>query len=178
KPFHLAELAARLRALRRRGRLGAARLEVGDTVLDLARQQVVVGEAKLRLSRTEFDLLRMLAERPGEVFERGAILGEIWGSARYDPNIVDQYVSYVRRKLDAGGSALKIVIALAISVVAGVVIFDRVRSIVDEGEHDLLASIEAPYRTALLTEPTEGLDAPGRGEHIAVIDPAGVTKVE
>jgi DNA-binding response OmpR family regulator len=109
KPFHLAELAARLRALRRRGRLGAARLEVGGTVLDLARQLVLVGDGKQRLSRTEFDLLRLLAERPGEVFERAGILGEIWGSSRYDPNIVDQYVSYVRRKLDAGGSALKIV---------------------------------------------------------------------
>lgn len=108
KPFHLAELAARLRALRRRGTLGAARIEVGDTVLDLARQQVVAGEEKIRLSRTEFDLLRMLAERPGEVFERAAILAEIWGSARYDPNIVDQYVSYVRRKLDAGGSMLRV----------------------------------------------------------------------
>lgn len=74
-----------------------------------------------------------------------------------------------------GGS---VVIALAISVVAGVVIFDRVRSIVDEGEHDLLASIEAPYRTALLTEPTEGLDGPGRGEHIAVVDPTGARKVD
>jgi two-component system OmpR family response regulator len=108
KPFHLAELAARLRALRRRGSLGAARVEVGDTVLDLARQQVIVGDDKLRLSRTEFDLLRMLAERPGDVFDRASILGEIWGSARYDPNIVDQYVSYVRRKLDAGGSGLRI----------------------------------------------------------------------
>ena len=108
KPFHLAELAARLRALRRRGTLGAARMEVGDTVLDLVRQQVLTGEERIRLSRTEFDLLRLLAERPGEVFERAVILAEIWGSARYDANIVDQYVSYLRRKLDAGGSTLRI----------------------------------------------------------------------
>jgi signal transduction histidine kinase len=74
-----------------------------------------------------------------------------------------------------GGS---VVIALAISVVAGIVIFDRVRSIVDEGEHDLLASIEAPYRTALRTEPGESLDVPGRGEHVAVVDPSGVRKVD
>ena len=108
KPFHLAELAARLRALRRRGTLGAARMEVGDTVLDLVRQQVLTGEERIRLSRTEFDLLRLLAERPGEVFERAVILAEIWGSARYNANIVDQYVSYLRRKLDAGGSTLRI----------------------------------------------------------------------
>jgi two-component system, OmpR family, response regulator len=108
KPFHFAELAARLRALLRRGTLGAARIEVGDTVLDLARQQVVAGEVKIRLSRTEFDLLRMLAERAGDTCERSAILDEIWGSSRYDPNIVDQYVSYLRRKLDAGGSSLRI----------------------------------------------------------------------
>jgi signal transduction histidine kinase len=74
-----------------------------------------------------------------------------------------------------GGSVL---VALVISVIAGVVIFDRVRHIVDEGEHDLLASIEAPYRTALLTEPSEALDVPGRGEHVAVIDPGGTAKVD
>jgi len=108
KPFHFAELAARLRALRRRGTLGAARIEVGGTVLDLARQIVSTGEQRVRLSRTEFDLLRLLAERPGEVFERATILGEIWGSSRYDPNIVDQYVSYLRKKLDAGGSEIRI----------------------------------------------------------------------
>jgi two-component system OmpR family response regulator len=108
KPFHFAELAARLRALRRRSTLGAARIEVGGTVLDLARQIVSTGEQRVRLSRTEFDLLRLLAERPGEVFERATILSEIWGSSRYDPNIVDQYVSYLRKKLDAGGSGIRI----------------------------------------------------------------------
>lgn len=74
-----------------------------------------------------------------------------------------------------GGSVL---IALVISAVAGFVIFDRVRSIVDDGEHDLLASIEAPYRTALLHQPVQSLDTPAQGEHLAVVDPAGTTQVD
>lgn len=71
-----------------------------------------------------------------------------------------------------GGSVL---IATVISIAAGVVIFDRVHHIVDEGQHDLLTSIEAPYRTALLAESTEPLDV---AEHVAVLDPSGMTTID
>lgn len=110
KPFEFAELAARLRALRRRDAIGAARIDIGTLQLDIARQQIVVDGVELRLSRTEFDVLRLLAGNLGRVVPRAVILDGVWGSASYiDPNIVDQYVSYVRRKLEAVHAPVRIV---------------------------------------------------------------------
>jgi signal transduction histidine kinase len=74
-----------------------------------------------------------------------------------------------------GGSLL---IAIAISVIAGVIIHNQVGHIVYDGELSVLSSIAAPYRTALRTEPTEHLDRPGSGQDAAVVDPAGVAKVD
>ena len=110
KPFAFAELAARLRALRRREAHAPTALEIGGLAIDLAGQRIAVGEREARLSRTEFDLLRLLASHPDEVLPRPHILDAIWGSASYiDPNIVDQYVSYLRKKLDAVGAPVRIV---------------------------------------------------------------------
>jgi len=74
-----------------------------------------------------------------------------------------------------GGSLL---IAIAISVIAGVIIHNQVGHIVYDGELSVLSSIAAPYRTALRTEPTERLDRPGSGQDAAVVDPTGVAKVD
>ncbi len=110
KPFEFAELAARLRALRRRDAIGASKLDVGGLQIDMTRHEISAGGTQLRLSRTEFDLLRLLAVNVGRVIPRPEILDAIWGSAAYiDPNIVDQYVSYVRRKLDAVQAPARIV---------------------------------------------------------------------
>lgn len=110
KPFEFAELAARLRALRRRDAIGTTRMSVGGLQIDMARHEISSGGKELRLSRTEFDLLRLLAVNLGQVTPREDILEAIWGSAAYiDPNIVDQYVSYVRRKLEAVGASARIV---------------------------------------------------------------------
>lgn len=110
KPFEFAELAARLRALRRRDAIGASVLDVGGLQIDVARHGISTGGKELRLSRTEFDLLRLLAANLGHVMPRAEILDTVWGSAAYiDPNIVDQYVSYVRRKLDAVDAPVRIV---------------------------------------------------------------------
>jgi two-component system, OmpR family, response regulator len=112
KPFAFAELAARLRALRRREALAPSALEIGGLAIDLEAQQISVGEVHARLSRTEFDLLRLLATHREEVLPRSEILDTIWGSATYiDPNIVDQYVSYLRKKLDAVSAPVRIVTA-------------------------------------------------------------------
>jgi two-component system OmpR family response regulator len=108
KPFEFAELAARLRALRRREHIGAIRVEVGDLVLVANRYRATVRGTELALSRREFDLLRLLGERAGRTVERGEVLEEVWGSARYQSNIVDQYIGYVRRKLAAAGSTVRI----------------------------------------------------------------------
>ena len=112
KPFAFAELAARLRAVRRREISGSTRIEIGDLVIDLPGHRIYVGDRESTLSRTEFDLLHLLTQNVDRVLPRAAILDAIWGSASYiDPNIVDQYVSYVRRKLAAAGSSTRIVTA-------------------------------------------------------------------
>lgn len=109
KPFEFTELAARLRALRRRDAIGASRLDIGGLQIDMLRHEISAGGRELRLSRTEFELLRLLALNLGKVIPRAEILDSIWGSATYiDTNIVDQYVSYVRRKLDAVGAPVRI----------------------------------------------------------------------
>ena len=113
KPFAFAELAARIRAVRRRDALSAPmRLIVGDLEVDVARHRVHVGETDVRLSRTEFDLVRLLASRAGEVVTRAEILDDVWESgAHIDPNVVDQYVSYLRRKLHSSGAKVRITTA-------------------------------------------------------------------
>lgn len=112
KPFEFVELAARLRALRRRDAIGASRMDVGGLRIDLTRHEISTDGGELRLSRTEFDLLRLLAANLGRVMPRAEILDTIWGSTAYiDPNIVDQYVSYIRRKLDAVDAPVRIATA-------------------------------------------------------------------
>jgi two-component system, OmpR family, sensor kinase len=74
-----------------------------------------------------------------------------------------------------GGSVL---IAIVIAAIAGLVIYDRVEHIVDDGEQNVLTSIEAPYRTAILNDPKESLDVPGHGEHVAVVAPDGTTRID
>lgn len=110
KPFMFAELAARLRALRRRDAIGASRIDIGRLRIDLTRHEITCDGKELRLSRTEFDLLRLLAENMGRLIPRAEILESLWGSAaNIDANIVDQYVRYVRKKLEKVGAPLSIV---------------------------------------------------------------------
>ncbi|MGK9148057.1 response regulator transcription factor [Plantibacter flavus] len=111
KPFDLAELSARIRAVRRRDALHApTRIETGALMIDLTRHRARVGDRDVPLSRTEFDVLRTLALRLDETVTRAAIIAEVWEStAHIDPNIVDQYVSYLRRKLDQVDSGVRIV---------------------------------------------------------------------
>ncbi len=110
KPFMFAELAARLRALRRRDAIGASRIDIDRLRIDLTRHQITCDGNELRLSRTEFDLLRLLAENMDRLIPRAEILESLWGSPEnIDANIVDQYVRYVRKKLEAVGAPLRIV---------------------------------------------------------------------
>jgi two-component system OmpR family response regulator len=102
KPFSFAELAARVRALVRRGRVERPTvLEVGDLRLDPARRQAWRGPVELELSPTEFALLELFLAHPDEVLTRTRMLEHVWDFA-YDPasNVVDQYVGYLRRKID------------------------------------------------------------------------------
>ncbi len=102
KPFSFAELCARVRALIRRG--AAARpavLQVGELRLDPASRQAWRGQVELSLSAKELALLELFLRHPGEVLSRSRILEHVWDFA-FDgvSNVVDQYVAYLRRKID------------------------------------------------------------------------------
>jgi DNA-binding response OmpR family regulator len=104
KPFHLEELVARVRAhLRRRStdRAGASAGGVhraGDLTIDLDARRAERGGRTLELTSREFDLLALLVEEPERVHSKAAILDRVWGYA-YDPNLVEVYIGYLRRKL-------------------------------------------------------------------------------
>jgi two-component system, OmpR family, response regulator len=107
KPFSLEELVARLRGLLRRSRMTAARqgaeLVVGDLVLDEDSHEVRRGDDLIELTATEFELLRYLIRNPKRVLSKAQILDRVWN---YDfggqSNVVELYVSYLRKKIDAG----------------------------------------------------------------------------
>jgi two-component system OmpR family response regulator len=102
KPFAFIELAARLRALVRRGAgERPAVLTVGDLVLDPATRVVQRGESMVDLTAREFSLLEYLMRHPGEVLSRMHLIEHVWDFA-YDggSNVVDVYVKYLREKID------------------------------------------------------------------------------
>ena len=101
KPFHFAELLARVRAQLRRHASGAdsgAVLEVGDLTIDRRARQVRRGERAVELTAREFELLELLAREAGRVLSKDSILERLWGYA-FDDNLVVVYVGYLRRKL-------------------------------------------------------------------------------
>ncbi len=107
KPFVMAELLARVRALlRRSGRLVSDTWQVGDVVVDeTARRSFRDGEA-LELTRTEFDLLVALGRNPDRVLSKTQLLASVWGFDTYDVNLVEVHISALRRKLEAHGPRL------------------------------------------------------------------------
>lgn len=106
KPFSVEELLARIRALlRRSGRL-AARWQVGDVVVDEDARSVTRAGKRLELTRTEFDLLVTLGSKPGRVLSKNQLLAAVWGFEEYDPNLVEVYISTLRRKLEEHGPRL------------------------------------------------------------------------
>ena len=106
KPFSLAEVVARVQAILRRtgGELPGDVLRYADLVLDESRHEVFRGQSQIDLTATEFNLLRYFLLNPRRVLSKGQILQNVW---RYDfggnMNVVETYVSYLRRKLDAAG---------------------------------------------------------------------------
>ncbi|MGW1199358.1 response regulator transcription factor [Streptomyces sp. NPDC002536] len=107
KPFSLEEVVARLRGLLRRSRAVAPRnesvLQVGDLVLDEDSHEVSRAGTDIHLTATEFELLRFLMRNPRRVLSKPQILDRVWS---YDfggqANVVELYISYLRRKIDAG----------------------------------------------------------------------------
>ncbi|MET0864858.1 MAG: response regulator transcription factor [Nakamurella sp.] len=107
KPFSIEELVLRLRALLRRSHLAlttdSATIIVGDLVLDEDSREVHRGDELISLTATEFELLRFLMRNPKRVMSKAQILDRVWN---YDfggqANIVELYISYLRKKIDAG----------------------------------------------------------------------------
>jgi len=104
KPFSLGELAARLRALGRRGKTTPQVIEAGPLQLDTGAREARVNGSPVELTGTEFALLEYLMQNAGQVLSRDQLREEVWG-AGFEPasNVVDIYVHYVRRKLKAAG---------------------------------------------------------------------------
>jgi two-component system OmpR family response regulator len=107
KPFSLEEVIARVRGLMRRTRLLAAaddtRLVVGDLTMDEDSHEVRRAGEPISLTATEFELLRFLMRNPRRVLSKAQILDRVWN---YDfggqANVVELYISYLRKKVDAG----------------------------------------------------------------------------
>ncbi|MFB7052933.1 response regulator transcription factor [Streptomyces vinaceus] len=106
KPFSFVVLAARLRALARRAAAGSAgprpTLQAGDLVLDPAGRRCRRGPHDIELTARELGVLACLMERPGLAVAKQDILDQVWDVPHaIDPNIVEVYVSSLRRKIDA-----------------------------------------------------------------------------
>ena len=112
KPFSLEEVVARLRGLIRRSasavsEAGDSRIVVGDLVRDEESYEVHRGGREVELTATEFELLRFLMRNPRRVLSKAQILDRVWS---YDfggkSSVVEIYISYLRKKIDAGEEAM------------------------------------------------------------------------
>ena len=107
KPFSLEEVVARVRALLRRSvqltQESSSMLAVGDLTLDEDSHEVMRAGTEISLTATEFELLRFLMRNPKRVLSKAQILDRVW---HYDfggqANVVELYISYLRKKIDAG----------------------------------------------------------------------------
>jgi len=104
KPFAVAELRARVRALRRRiGPDRAATITVGDLELDPASLSVTRAGRPIRLTAREFALLELLARHPGQLFTQDRLLDALWNADFVaESNVVEVYIRSLRRKIDEG----------------------------------------------------------------------------
>ena len=108
KPFGLAELRSRIRAVLRRagprgiGGLGGEVLAIGPVKLDRGQRDVTVDGRPARLTFSEFELLACLMSEPGRLFNRQELLRAIWGDSAYrDPRAIDVHIRHLREKLEA-----------------------------------------------------------------------------
>lgn len=106
KPFAVAELLARVRALGRRSARGGGQrdeLRAGDLMLDVGRHSAIRGDKAIELTVKEFQLLELLLRHQGQVLSRNQILDHVWQYDRdFASNVVDIYIHYLRNKIDRG----------------------------------------------------------------------------
>ena len=105
KPFRVAELMARVRALlRRSGGVDDAVIETGGVRLEPAARRVLVDGAEVSLANKEYELLKVLMDRAGQVVARETILREVWGDVDLrGSKTLDMHMSWLRRKIDGDG---------------------------------------------------------------------------
>ena len=105
KPFSFRELVARLRAIKRRESTDrGTRLQVSDLTLDPATREVLRGERRISLTKTEFSLLERLMHRAGRVVSRQFLIESVWGFDReIETNTLDAFMHLLREKVDAPG---------------------------------------------------------------------------
>ncbi len=105
KPFAMVELIARVAAVLRRTRPGGATLRIGDLELTPDANRVRRADAEIELTETERRVLAYLSAHREQVVSKTQILTAVWGYDGFDDNVVEVYVSSLRRKLEAGGGA-------------------------------------------------------------------------
>jgi two-component system response regulator MprA len=105
KPFSFEELLARLRAIKRRALIAQdIHLRVADLVLDPASREVLRGEERVSLTRTEYNLLERLMYRAGKVVSRRSLIESVWGLEReIEENTLDAFMRLLRNKVDSPG---------------------------------------------------------------------------
>jgi DNA-binding response OmpR family regulator len=107
KPFVMAELLVRMRAvLRRWGHIGRSVLRVGDLAVDMEAHSAVRAGQTLDLTHREFSLLAILMQHPGIVLSKVQLLTQVWGFEHYDLNLIEVHICALRRKLEEHGSRL------------------------------------------------------------------------
>ncbi|MEO8517975.1 MAG: response regulator transcription factor [Dermatophilaceae bacterium] len=118
KPFSPRELTARIRGLLRRPRTAQeageqAVRKIGDLSLDTQSRQVYMGQAQVELTRTEFDLLETLTERPKVAFTRRQLIERVWGPDWFgDEHLVDIHIAHIRAKLGDDAATPKFILTL------------------------------------------------------------------
>jgi len=115
KPFEIEELLARINALFRRISFSSAKesvLTLRNLKLNTDRMTATISNAEIKLSKTEFQLLKLLLENQGKVLSRSKLIDEIWGKDHFiDENTIDVYIGYLRTKIaeHADGEYIKTV---------------------------------------------------------------------
>lgn len=103
KPFSIEELLARMGALLRRTEEDEV-IQVSDLTIDTASRDIWRGERRIELTTREYELLEFMARNPRRVLTRSLLLSRVWGhESGVETNVVDVYVGYLRKKLEAAG---------------------------------------------------------------------------
>jgi DNA-binding response OmpR family regulator len=112
KPFSLKEVSARLKAVLKRSAeeskpVADEKLTVGDMVMDLATKEVVIAGEAVSLTKTEFEILALLAANPERIFSREAIIDRLWTDAPYTTErTVDVHITRLRKKMGSRGACI------------------------------------------------------------------------